>query len=253
MIHSVKQHLGFRRFTSCDFIQLSLDSSNRSKSRIITFYQEAPVADFQTIGLQFLNSFLLLLMLLNPFLIILYMMDLVQDLTAPDFRRVLIRASWISFVVFVMFAFLGNAVFRYLFQSSFASFQIFGGIIFLIIGVRFVFTGNDVMRNLRGKPEHVAGSIAMPIMIGPGTVSASIFAGNHLPFPFQIIAIFLAIVIFVLVILILKQVHDFVKPRNERLIERYVEITGKLAALIVGTFAVEMIMNGIQTWIQFLR
>ena len=39
------------------------------------------------------------------------------------------------------------------------------------------------------------------------------------------------------------------KPRNERLIERYVEIMGRITALIIGIFAVEMIMQGLKAWL----
>ncbi|MBD3224657.1 MAG: MarC family protein [Caldithrix sp.] len=197
-----------------------------------------------------LNSMLLMLVLLNPFLIILYLLDLVEGLDSAMFRQILIRAAWISFSIFSVFALLGDAVFRYVFQSSFASFQIFGGIIFLIIGARFVFSGYEAIRSLRGNPEHIAGSIAMPIMVGPGTVSASILAGKELFFPFEILSIFLAIVISIAIIMLLKKLHDIVKPRNEKIIEYYVEISSKIGALIVGTFAVEMLMKGIKNWIE---
>jgi hypothetical protein len=31
-------------------------------------------------------------------------------------------------------------------------------------------------------------------------------------------------------------------------LERYVEIAGRVMALVVGTFAIEMIMRGLETW-----
>lgn len=129
----------------------------------------------------FTSSILLLLLLLNPFLLIIYLIDLVQDLDAGEFRRILVRAGLISSSVFTIFALLGDMIFEDLLQARFASFQIFGGLIFLLIGIQFVFTGPGALRSIRGAPEHVAGSIAMPIMIGPGTVSASILAGSKLP------------------------------------------------------------------------
>lgn len=44
----------------------------------------------------FTKSFLLLFMLLNPFLLIIYLIDLVQEMKLRDFSRVLNRAGWIS-------------------------------------------------------------------------------------------------------------------------------------------------------------
>ena len=49
-------------------------------------------------------------------------------------------------------------------------------------------------------------------------------------------------------ILLLKAVHDYVRPRNEPLVQRYIEVTGRIMALFVGTISVDMIMQGIQIW-----
>lgn len=198
----------------------------------------------------FISSLLLLLMLLNPFLLIIYLIDLVQDLEIGEFSRVMFRAGLISTTVFAVFALLGDVIFEDLLQARFASFQVFGGIIFLLIGIQFVFTGPGALRSMRGAPEHIAGSVAMPIMIGPGTVSASILAGSRLP-PLQAVAgIALTVLITVAVVLLLKWLHDFVKPRNEKLIERYVEVMGRVTALVVGTYSIEMIMQGLAGWLE---
>jgi len=42
----------------------------------------------------------------------------------------------------------------------------------------------------------------------------------------------------------------FVKARNARLIDRYVEIVGRLSTLLIGTFAIEMIFEGTGTWLE---
>lgn len=201
----------------------------------------------------FTKSFLLLFMLLNPFLLIIYLIDLVQDLELPNFCRVLKRAAWISSGIFIVFALVGELIFESLLQAHFASFQIFGGIIFLMIGVQFVFKGPDAIKSMRGKPEHIAGAIAMPIMIGPGTISASILAGQQLQPVWAIAAILLAVALAVVTMIGLKKIHDLVRTRHEPLIERYVEIAGRVVALVVGTYSVEMIMQGISDWMPFLR
>lgn len=200
----------------------------------------------------FISSVVLLLMLLNPFLLIIYLIDLIQELDAREFTRVLIRAGMISAGVFAVFALLGDAIFNDLLQARFASFQIFGGVIFLLIGIQFVFNGPGALRKIRGAPEHIAGAIAMPIMIGPGTVSASILAGSRLPAALAVIGIIGAVTLTVVVMLLLKRLHDFVRPRNEKLIERYIEVMGRVTALVVGTFSIEMIMQGMADWLTYL-
>lgn len=39
------------------------------------------------------------------------------------------------------------------------------------------FQGADTIGEMRGAPEHLAGTIAMPFMIGPGTISAAVVTG----------------------------------------------------------------------------
>ncbi|MDD2366201.1 MAG: MarC family protein [Desulfuromonadaceae bacterium] len=197
---------------------------------------------------EFASSILLLLMLLNPFLLVIYLIDLIQELSNRDFLRVMVRAGAISCGVFIIVALAGDAIFTQVLQVKFASFQIFGGIIFLLIGIQFMFTGPEAIRNMRGKPEHVAGAIAMPIMIGPSTVSASILVGGRLPPTLAAAAVVVAVFVTVGILILLKHLHDAARPRNAKLIERYLEIMGRVTALVIGTYSIEMIMQGLRTW-----
>jgi small neutral amino acid transporter SnatA (MarC family) len=122
--------------------------------------------------------------------------------------------------------------------------------VFLLIGLQFVFKGPTAIEILRGESEHLAGAIAMPILIGPGTISASVIAGKRLdPLP-ACGAVVLAVFISVTILLFLKMGHDYVRPRREPLIQRYFEIAGRITALFVGTISVEMIMQGLQAWVR---
>ncbi len=188
-------------------------------------------------------------MLLNPFLVIIYLIDVVEKLERRRFVRVLFQASMIASVVFCCFAVLGDVIFSSIFQAQFASFQIFGGVIFLLIGLQFVFRGPTAIELLRGESEHLAGAIAMPVLVGPGTISASVVIGKrHDPIT-ACVAVAIAVLASISVMLLLKSVHDFVRPRRARLIDRYVEIAGRITALYVGTVATEMIMQGVRAWV----
>jgi small neutral amino acid transporter SnatA (MarC family) len=195
-------------------------------------------------------SFLLLFALLNPFLMSVYLLDLITDLPRALFVRVLARGALVSALVFSVFAWTGDAIFSDVLHVRFASFQVFGGIIFLAIGVRFVFSGADAMRTMRGQPEHIAGSIAMPFMIGPGTVSASVVVGARLPVADAVIVIFATLAATVALVAAIKLAHDYLMERNARVVDRYIEIVGRISALLIGTFAVEMIFEGVGTWLE---
>ncbi len=195
-----------------------------------------------------LRSLILLLVLLNPFLVIVYLVDVVEKLDARQFARVLTRAGLIAGAVFCGFAVLGDAFFSDVVQADFASFQIFGGVIFLLIGIQFVFRGPKAIEILRGESEHLAGAIAMPLLIGPGTISASVIVGQQHNVLRSCFIVLLSVAVTVLVMLALKWLHDYVRPRREPLIQRYIEIAGRVTALFVGTISVEMIMRGVQAW-----
>lgn len=196
----------------------------------------------------FLRSFLLFFALFNPFLMSIYLLDLIRGLPTATFLRVLIRGSFISACVFSLFAWGGETFFRDYLQVRFASFQIFGGIVFLLIGLRYVFSGAGAISDLmmRGTPDAIAGSIAMPIMIGPGTVSASVVIGTRLPYFGAVSVIFGTLALTILCLVLLKCLHDRLKDSHAALTDRYIDLAGRMSALLIGTIAVDMIVTGVQ-------
>jgi small neutral amino acid transporter SnatA (MarC family) len=176
------------------------------------------------------------------------LIDLIESLDDQTFFSTLTRGVVIATVVFCLFAVGGDAIFADVFQVRFASFLVFGGIVFIVIGLRFIQAGPGALAELRGNPEHIAGSIAMPFMIGPGTVSASVLAGARLPVGWAMASIASAMLIMVIGLLAIKWLHGFVKQRNAGLVDRYIDIMGRASALLVGTIAVDMVFAGIELW-----
>jgi multiple antibiotic resistance protein len=195
----------------------------------------------------FIKSLALFLVLFNPFLMSIYLLDLIQDLDRPTFFRVLVRASMISGVVFVLFAWGGEAIFTDVLQVEFASFLIFGGLVIFLIAMQMLFVGSDAIKRMRGgNPEHISGSIAMPFMIGPGTISASVLAGSTLSLPMAATNIVLSLSLAVIMLMLLKYAFDIIKVRNADLLERYIDITGRAGALLTGTIGIQMILQGMR-------
>ncbi|WP_175624493.1 MULTISPECIES: MarC family protein [Oxalobacteraceae] len=195
----------------------------------------------------YLRSFALFFALFNPFLMSIYLLDLIRGLPTPTFARVLIRGSMISACVFVLFAWGGEAFFRDYLQVRFASFQIFGGIVFLLIGLRYVFSGAAAIESLRDNPTAMAGSIAMPIMIGPGTVSAAVVIGTRLPLGGAAVVIVGTLILTVSILVVMKVAHDKLKERHAAMTDRYIDLVGRMSALLIGTIAIDMILTGLQS------
>ncbi len=195
----------------------------------------------------FLKSLALFLVLFNPFLMSIYLLDLIQELSFRTFLQVLVRASCISGVVFLLFAWGGEAIFTDILQVEFASFLIFGGLVIFLIAMQMLFIGSDAIKRMRGgNPEHISGSIAMPFMIGPGTISASVLAGSTLSYPMAAGSIVLSLFLTIIMLAVLKYAFDIIKVRNASLLERYIDITGRAGALLTGTIGVQMIIQGVR-------
>ncbi len=195
-----------------------------------------------------IKSTSLLLVLLNPFLLVIYLVDVIQKVEKKVFTQVLIRAGCIACVVFILFAILGDAIFSELMQVDFASFQIFGGIVFLMIGLQFMFKGPSAIKILRGDSKHLAEAIAMPVLIGPGTISASVVIGKRHDVWLACLCVIVAVTLCLISVSVLKFIYDRIQEKNSPLVERYIEIAGRVTALFVGTVAVQMIMLGLQSW-----
>ena len=200
----------------------------------------------------FLESFLLLFVLLNPFILSVYLRNLVEELDFRVFAQHVIRAGATTALVYVAFAWAGNAIFEDVLQIRFSSFLVFGGITFLIIGTRLILGGPPPVQDIRADSDNISASIAMPLLVGPGTISACVLAGSRLDPLGSALAVAGALALGVATLLIFKAVHDYVRTRNEPMVRRYTEIAGRATALFTGSFAVEMIFQGIGGWIQIL-
>ena len=108
--------------------------------------------------------------------------------------------------------------------------------------------GQGTLVSLRGEPGHVAGAIAMPFMIGPGTVSAATLAGLRLGPVLGTFAVAAALVCSAIMLVLLKYAFDHVHRRNSGLIERYIEIASRVTAMVIGSFAVDMALHGLEAW-----
>ena len=194
----------------------------------------------------YIHAFALFFSLLNPFLMSIYMMGFIRHSETKAFNKGLVQGSLIAYVVFMLFAWGGEAIFSTYLNVRFESFQIFGGLIFLVIGYRFVFQGADTIGEMRdGVPENLATTIAMPFMIGPGTIGAAVVTGMSLPIGAAAIVIAFTLFVCCSVLIIMKLSHDHLRYSHAKYINHYFDIVGRLSALLIGTIAIDMIVTGV--------
>ncbi|RCS46099.1 MarC family protein [Bremerella cremea] len=199
---------------------------------------------------ELIDSTILLLVLLNPFLLCIYLLDLIQGLDTKAFAKTMTRAGLMSAAVYFGFAVAGDRLFTYAFKVRYESFLIFGGIVFLLVSIRLVMVGSSALRGLRGDAPQGAEGTALPFMLGPGTISAAIVTGSRVSIPEAAGAIGFSVFICVTSLILLKWVHDLIRRRYEPIMERYLDTIGRIMALLTGTIAVDMILSGLGKWLE---
>tara|TARA_B100001113_G_scaffold329456_1_gene304349 strand:- start:393 stop:1010 length:618 start_codon:yes stop_codon:yes gene_type:complete len=195
---------------------------------------------------QFFDILILLLVMFNPFLMSIYLIELIQSLSSKRFSYVIFRAFWISSLIFIGFAFSGDYLFQSVLQIHFGSFMIFGGILFTLISLQQMISGPKSINLLRGPIEHIGGAATLPFMLGPGTISTSIYAGSVLSPTWTIIVIVSASLLSAFSLIMLKVLFSRVAIKKHDFMESYINIIGRMMALIMGSIAVNMIIKGIQ-------
>lgn len=197
--------------------------------------------------IQFLDIFILLIVMLNPLLMSVYLIDIIKGVSFIRFSQIIFRAFLISCSIFIIFSMSGDFLFRHVLQIEFGSFLIFGGVLFAIISIQQMLQGPESIMNLRGSIERIGGAATLPFMLGPGTISTSIYAGSVLTQKWAMIAIVGAVIVAAISLILLKVLFDRISLRYAEFTESYVDIIGRIIALLMGSIAVNMIVRGVRS------
>jgi multiple antibiotic resistance protein len=159
-------------------------------------------------------------------------------------KKVYNTAVIVGLVLLLVFAFTGTEILK-LFGISLESFEIAGGILLLIISIRILISGT---REKVESPESVgAVPIAMPLLVGPGAITATIITlqtyqdvqpnGAYISVG---IAVTAAVIVLALTWVILKftnNLYKFLGKTGSMVIAR-------VMALLISAIAVQYILDG---------
>ena len=192
------------------------------------------------------KSLIPFLAILNPFALCLYLVGVMEDLDKEAFLRVLIRACGISFAVFCVFGLAGEPFLVDLLGIRPDALRIFGGVIFFIVGYNYVVKGYRTNEMLRGSLDELPSAIALPFMIGAGTLTQSILIGKQHSMGVTILVISIGILVSFAIVLVFKLIRDHMRGPKERVFERYVNIMVRINGLLIGAISTEMIISGVR-------
>jgi small neutral amino acid transporter SnatA (MarC family) len=186
------------------------------------------------------------LAILNPFALCLYTSSVMEDLDFLSVLRVAVGACTISVAVFWLFALTGQALLEDIFRVEPEALRIFGGLIFLIVGYNYVTKGYRGAEVLRGSLEELPSAIALPFMIGAGTITQAIIIGKNHTWYASMIIVFLGVLVALVTLVVFKIIRDRMAGARERLFVRYVNIVARLNGLLIGAISVKMIVEGLR-------
>jgi small neutral amino acid transporter SnatA (MarC family) len=193
----------------------------------------------------FYEALVSFLAILNPFALCLYLEDVMAKLERKGFVRVLGSACLFALVVFWLFAYGGEPFLRRVLRVRPEALRVFGGMIFLVVGYNYAVKGYRTAELLRGSLEELPAAIAMPLMIGAGTITQSILIGKALPMWEWMLVLGIGVAASFGIVVAFKVIRDHVRARREALFDRYVAVLARINGLVIGAISVNMIVTGL--------
>ena len=210
------------------------------------------------LGVEIGKLLVALLVLINPFSALSIYLDLTQDHSTKEKRRIARTAALAVFIVIVVFALSGGILLKVL-GISVGSFKVGGGILVLLIAISLM-NGNDNPAKPKIDPnseEHhhaqqvrrnekaiAVVPIAIPITIGPGGISTVIIyssaAKNYSDIALIIISGFLVSLICYLILIVAGRI-------SKRLGTTGLTILNRIMGMMLAAISVEIIVAGLKS------
>jgi MarC family membrane protein len=189
---------------------------------------------------------MILLLVMDPIGNVPFFAVLLRDVEPARRSRIIIRECLIAFAVLLVFILFGRLLLHLLSLSE-SALNIAGGIILFLIAVRMVFRNREGLfgDELEGEPFIVP--LAIPAVAGPAAIATVILFASRAPQRLVewIVALTIAIGATLALLLFAERVTKLIGQRGLIACER-------LMGLLLTAIAVEMLLRGIQTFVQQL-
>jgi multiple antibiotic resistance protein len=195
--------------------------------------------------------FVTLIALINPISTAAVFVTLTEGRSPQEQTRIANRATIVAGITLIAFAFIGEALLKAL-GVEIGAFKIAGGLLLLKVAFNMVFAEKQDDRQAANQAKATLGPasdpsvfpLAIPIITGPGALTASVALVN--PSPGHEL---LNGAIFVIVALIVIAITYFVMRGSETLTKWFgetgIDAVGRVVGIIVAAIAVQLVVNGV--------
>ena len=193
---------------------------------------------------QILHDFVLLFAVIDPIGTLLLFLSITGAYSARERNRIALRATLYSGAILLMFVVVGQLLMSAM-GIRLGSFQIAGGIILFLFGLKMIF-GEDVSHSHdRAEPGHdiAVFPLAIPSMASPGALTAVVVLTDNRRYGFedQVITsvVLLAVLLLTyLLLLMANTIHKWLGDSGSAILIR-------VMGMILGAVAVEIVLQGL--------
>ena len=183
----------------------------------------------------FLLTFVPLLIVIDALGNLPFVITMSEGMTNPERRKMIYTALLTATIVGLVFLFFGQLILKVM-NISVGAFAIAGGLILLILSIKYVSTGRMVEST---KDEMVAVvPIGTPLVVGPATITTLLLLATQFP-------MYLVLISFVLNMLITWGIFMFSNYIVRFMGEGGLKASSKVFSLLLAAIAVSMIIHGI--------
>jgi multiple antibiotic resistance protein len=161
---------------------------------------------------------------------------LTETMADAQRKKVYNVATLVGFILLLVFAFTGNEILT-IFGISIESFEVAGGILLLIIAIRILISGS-MHENVESPESLGAVPIAIPLLVGPGAITTTIFNLQAYDTVVAILAVVIVLSITWVILRFINGIYKFLGKTGALVIAR-------VMALLIAAIAVQYILTGV--------
>jgi multiple antibiotic resistance protein len=185
---------------------------------------------------EFVKAFIALFIIVDPLGNIPIFVGLTEKLGETQRQRVFNVAILVGVVLLLVFAFTGLEILN-IFGLSIYSFEVAGGILLLIISIRILISGS--FHEGAESPESIgAVPIAMPLLVGPGAITTTIFNLQAYGIMVTILAVVVVLAVTWVILRFMHRIYRFLGKTGAIVIAR-------VMALFIAAIAIQYILTGV--------
>ncbi len=181
-----------------------------------------------------------LFIIVDPFGNIPIFMGLTETMGDKQKKKVFNTATLVSVILLVVFSFTGQEIFS-IFGVSIYSFEVAGGILLLILAIKILILGN-MHENIESPESIGAVPIAMPLLVGPGAITTTIFNLQTYGIEAAILAVLIVLSLTWVILRYINMIYKFLGKTGALVIAR-------VMALLIAAIAIQYILTGVTHFI----